>query len=63
MVEFQDSTNIEPKKEKPTIIVKEDNSLRTGYSSYALDLDEDRLEIFWKIFLPPWWLSKSLMAK
>ena len=44
MVELsKDSTNIEPKKEKPNIIVKEDNSLRTGYSPCALNLDEDRL--------------------
>ena len=43
MVELQDSTNIEPKKEKPNLNVKEDNSLRTGYSSCALNLDEDRL--------------------
>lgn len=44
IVEFpKGSTSIEPKKEKPAIIVKEDNSLRNGYSSCALDLDEERL--------------------
>ena len=44
MVEFpKDSTNVEPKKEKPSINVKEDNSLRTCYSPCALNLDEARL--------------------
>jgi PAS domain S-box-containing protein len=42
MVEFQDSASIEPKKEKPPRIVKED-SLRTCYSPCALNLDEARL--------------------
>jgi len=43
MVEFQDSASVELKKEKPNIIVKEDNSLRTCYSRCALNLDEARL--------------------
>ncbi len=45
MVEVQkNSTSIESKKEKPNIIVKEANSLRTDYLSCALDLDDDRLK-------------------
>jgi len=43
MVELQDSTKIVSKKKKRNIVAKEDNSLRTRYSTCALNLHEERL--------------------
>ena len=43
MVDFQGSTKIEPKKEKPKIMDESINSLKSGYLSCALNLDEERL--------------------
>ena len=43
MVDFQGSTKIEPKKEKPNIIDELGNSLKSRHLSCALNLDEERL--------------------
>ena len=43
MVDFQGSTKLEPKKEKPNIIDESVNYLKSGHFSCALNLDEERL--------------------